>query len=231
MFARLVQPSRSFVRFRPSPVALLLLLFLANCGFMLLHVLFSAQVSIFANWRFGIGNDRGFAANFLYLQEVAVVLIATVLFLHHRREFVIGVLAAMFLYVFLDDAFLLHERVGLWLGEALQFPAFGSMRPQDLGEIITFGAFGLIFAGLLGFASLRGSADERRTAQVLLGLLALLGFCGVGFDALHMLLDQPGLAMPLALLEDGGEMMVISGFLCYSYRLLLLAQEGHTARP
>lgn len=220
MFARLVQPSLNYIRFKVTPFQVLVALLLGDLAVMAMHVLHKAEISIFTNWRFGLGHDRGIAGNFLYAQELAVLVAALALFIYHNRLAVFGVLATMFAYIFIDDAFLFHEHFGLVLAETLNLPAVGSMRPRDIGEVLIFFAFGLIFFSLLAYRYLRGKAEERPIALRLLGLLSALAFCGVGFDALHVLFDYPWAEVPFALFEDGGEMIVISLFVWYTLRLL-----------
>ena len=83
----------------------------------------------------------------------------------------------------------------------------------------------------------------RRSALVFFCLLIALAGCGVGFDALHMLIGQPSLEVLFAVLEDGGEMVAITGFTFYSLHLLantsprrmemiadLMASRGHGDR-
>ncbi|MCK7497594.1 MAG: hypothetical protein MZW92_47545 [Comamonadaceae bacterium] len=55
--------------------------------------------------------------------------------------------AALFAYIVADDSLELHERGGEWLSMAAALPAFGGLRPQDLGELLVLGTAGVVLVG------------------------------------------------------------------------------------
>lgn len=96
-----------------------------------------------------------------------------------------------------------------------RFAGLGSHFGELLVALVYAGAFALILLAM------QRSPDRvvRRFGLALVGYLALLGLCGVGFDFAHVVADLvldravfvEKLASPLiALAEDGGELIAVS---------------------
>ena len=183
----------------------------------------------FADERYGVTVDRGFAEVVQYVKLYWIALGFAWLGLR-AREGAYAAWVAVFGYLLLDDAFSLHEKAGetLAAGLAIQ-PALGFV-PQDFGQLLAFGLVGAGSLLVVGAAHRGGSATFRRLSRRTLALLALLALFGVGLDAAHSLARNAPrpLELTLGLLEDGGEMVVLS-VLC----ALVVARLGapRPARP
>jgi len=113
---------------------------------------------------------------------------------------------------------------GEWLAAAWALPAVFGLRPQDLGEIL--------FAALVAVATLCALAAslvrERGAALapsiVVTALLAMLAVFGVLVDALHVIayFAESRWSWVLAVVEDGGELVVMSAIVAYTWWLAAL---------
>ena len=112
----------------------------------------------------------------------------------------------------------MHERVGFWLGRRLGLPGVGGLRPDDFGEMMVAATVGAALLGLLAVAWWRDRESTWRLSRELLILTAALAVCGVVIDAVHTIafFRAPQIADPLAFLEDGGELLVISALTAYA---------------
>jgi hypothetical protein len=97
-------------------------------------------------------------------------------------------------------------------------PALG-LRAQDFGEIAASALAGVVFL-LLGLLSYRVSSPFARSVgiYILLGII-LLAFFGVFVDTIHTFLGYKfrWTNQPLEMIEDGGELIVVSIIFWFSY--------------
>jgi hypothetical protein len=81
----------------------------------------------------------------------------------------------------------------------------------SVGEVVYVALTGLVLLAVVAVTYRFSGPFGRRVSRRLLVLLAVLVAVGVGLDAVHTLLSAPGrLEIALAVLEDGGEMVVLS---------------------
>lgn len=128
----------------------------------------------------------------------------------------------VFLYFLADDSLQFHERTGRFLGELITFqPPFGLLA-KDAGELIAFALFGIPLLALLIWTYHRGSFTFSRISKDLLLLVVVFAFFVVVFDLAHAILE-PNLGRTvnriLTLIEDGGEMVVVSIITWYVFRV------------
>lgn len=169
---------------------------------------------------FSIETDHGLAEIFQYGQELAIILL---LILSASRLGLKGLYAwaALFLFVVVDDAFSLHEQVGVYLADIADFaPEY--LRPQDLGELLFLAAAGGLLFSFIGLCFLRGPQRFRSITFDIVFLFAGLVFFGIFVDAIHGVFYK---IAELGLIEDGGELVVISLILSYSWALYSLPEE------
>lgn len=122
---------------------------------------------------------------------------------------------------FLDDAFQLHELLGKWIGGMVPFIPPFRLRKEDLGELIVTLIVGLILMPSFVAAYYFGSHQVRVIFHNLFLLIALLLTFAVGVDMVHSAYrDSPRIELYLGLVEDGGEMLVISLFAWYVFLLM-----------
>ncbi len=175
----------------------------------------------FSDSHFSLSKERGFGEIFQYLKEGAIVLMFGYLsILKSERSYLLWCL--LFGYVLLDDSFALHERIGNILANRFNFQPLWGLRAQDFGELSVHLFVGTFFLlALLSAYFWRGSREFRRSSTRIIMLLFLLAFCGIVFDSFHTMLTKGTLLSRLAgVVEDGGEMVVISLICCDVLRLL-----------
>ena len=177
-------------------------------------------VLLYVGYKFGLGGDAlslgqdgGHAEVLQYAKTLWIGLCAAWLAVQSRQP-VYAALAALFLGLLVDDAGQLHEFWGTRLADALALPAVAGLRAVDLGEVLFLGAWvGAVFVfGVVAYR--RSDRPARKTARWALGALVALAAFGVGADLLHQgvtgLVEINGLHTLLTLVEEGGELVVMS---------------------
>lgn len=168
---------------------------------------------------FSIAQERGYAEIYQYLKELSVAFMLYKLG-ELRREKLYLSWSFMYLYIFLDDFIGLHELGGRLSTTILPNSLPLNIQVNDLGEVLfSLAAFG-ICGLLILIAYLRSKPDIRRTSHPLILLLFLLIFTGGALDFVHSLVSIPVIWDILGLLEDGGEMLVMSFTVYYTVCLL-----------
>jgi hypothetical protein len=198
-----------------SPVLLLLLL-AADLLFVGLQVLHSFGYA--GDPRFSLGAERGYAEIYQYVKFFWTAALLS-WFAVETREGLYGMGALLFAYFLLDDALGIHENAGFTMAEGLGVPSVLGLRGQDLGELGVSVLVGLFFLGLGGWAYRRGTPRARQLGRfVVMGVVALAVF-GIGADLLHQLAESrwPWTDLPLVVMEDGGEMIVVSVITWFVY--------------
>ena len=207
--------------------ALLLALVSADIAFVLGHYLMT--IGVLDDGLFSLERDRGYPEFFQYAKALSIVIL---LLLVSARSKVIGfgVWALLFLYLLLDDALQMHEVYGGYIAAYLNFaPAIG-LRAQDFGEVAVSAIAGASFLALLAIFYVTGSRAFRKSSRHLLLLLMALAFFGVFIDLLHVAVDMGWrITWLLGVVEDGGEMVVMS--LMAWYVFLLNTRDGDIRSP
>lgn len=205
----------------PEPrwsIFLLVLLIVADLAFFGLEILYSLGLG--SDYKFSLGAERGYAEVFQYIKFFWIVLIL-VWFALKLYQPVYSVGALLFFYFLLDDSLEIHETIGEYIVEWYGVvPAFG-LREQDFGELAVYALVAIIFL-LAGWLAYRHSdAFARRVGLYLLLGVFMLAMFGAGADMLHSLLanQYPWTDTPLVILEDGGELIVLSIICWFVYSL------------
>ncbi len=175
--------------------------------------------------RFSIATEGGFAER---LQHFKAGIISVLLFAvaARRRSAPALIWALIFLFVLADDAGQLHERVGSRLGNTLALPELGSFRADHLGELVYFAVTGMVTVTVILIALRIGDNEDWTLSRMLVLWLALLAVVGVALDAIHSALRRTALNRPLALIEDGGEMIILT--IGTGQRIRVLDHRGGT---
>jgi hypothetical protein len=206
--------------------ALFVLLVFADAGFTLLHL-----INVETGWLRGTGisleYDGGPSEIYQYVKEFWIVVCLLVAFVSTRYRAYLGWATALS-YLLIDDAGQIHENVGAWLGQRYQFAAPLGLRSQDIGELLVTGAAGLVAVTIVGAALWRGSEQCRRISRDMGLLIVALAVVGVVVDVMHVVAyyAQSLLAQVLLVVEDGGEMIVMSALTAYAFHLAM--HLGHT---
>lgn len=167
------------------------------------------------NSLFSVETDQGFPEIFQYVKELAVLAMLSSLFVRTReRGYIVWCL--LFVYLFCDDSLKIHELVGRKIVRSLHFSALWGLRAQDWGELVVTMVAGVVLVAGLVLAVWRGSDNFRSFSKQLGFFLILLVFFGVGVDMFHILLKaSPSAYFVAGVVEDGGEMIVMSFIVWY----------------
>jgi hypothetical protein len=199
--------------------ALLLILLAIDVTFILANVLavlahdagFLHDVPVWLK----VTEDREPPEDFNYLKWTAI---AVALFWVSLRDrwLAPALWGIVFVLILLDDSLQIHENFGgkisTWLGIPDNTLVYGS----DLGEMIVFGVMGSVALVIGLFLLTRRDEPSRLLNKRYILVILALGFCGVGFDAIHSVVQHVTGTSALAtllqqvfgLFEDGGEMLV-----------------------
>jgi hypothetical protein len=199
---------------------LIFLLIFTDLVFIILHILY-INTNLLATSLYSLSRDRGYAEFFQYTKELWVAVLFLLLGIRHRSGLYLA-FSFMFLYFLIDDSLEVHEQVGGLLASfwGLQ-PALG-LRAVDFGELIVYGAFGLLFIGLIALMYLFSEPSIRRIARHLIGMTAVLAVFGVLIDMIGIMVDHPGIERTLVVVEEGGEMLVMSVITWFVYHISLI---------
>ena len=188
--------------------------------FIAVHVL-----HVWSPWmnasHFSLESDRGMAELYQYVKLIWLSSCMMLAFLQTRLPVYLGWML-LFGFLLLDDAIQMHERAGWWFADQFGFTAALGLRAKDFGEIAFAACIGLTAVALAILTFWRGAAQSKHVSADILCLLCVLAFFGVFFDALHTVayFESPSLAPVLTLIEDGGEMIVVSVITAYAFDIV-----------
>jgi len=168
------------------------------------------------DYRLRIDIDGGFAEIFNYLKLAAITVLCLAVWRRGRHAAPL-LWGLVFLFALADDALSLHEDIGNMLVAPLGLPAVLGLRPNDLGELIVWAAPGVLLLVPLAYVTWRTPPKARRFSQRLVVLLAALVFFAVVVDMVHIMVVHWSRYVNgmLSLIEDGGEMVVVSAVCAY----------------
>jgi len=199
---------------------LLLLLLAADLAFIALHVIY-VETSLLRGRPFSLEADNGLPEAYQYVKQFWLALSMAALF---RRTRAIVYLGWMLVFAFLlfDDAFQFHEHFGQWLAAHYDVPVAFGLRREDIGELLFAASIGGITLLLIGLGYWLGDAQARTVSRDVALLVVLLAGLGVGVDVLHVItyFKAPLLGHFLLIVEDGGEMLVVSIMAAYIFNVL-----------
>lgn len=168
---------------------------------------------------FSLIHDRTYPEIYQYIKLFWVSLCFAYLLVTHR-QILYALFLALSVYILFDDYFQIHEYSGVSLALKLHIPDALMVSSYDFGELIIFAAMGCIFLPLFAYCYRISSAAIKKQAVVLLGFLFALAFFAIAVDFLHALHLPFTIRHSIGSVEDGGEMIVISGMFWYVYNLV-----------
>ena len=222
------RPSDAVAFVSRTPLVVMAVLLGGDLLFVALHLI-HLQTSLLPSSRWSIVQDHGFAEMFQYLKYVAICLVLGKLFIKTRLRVMLGWIA-VFAFLLLDDVGRMHERFGLAFAASTHLPAIGSLRARDVGELVFALLAGLVVLPLVVFGWVRGARPARAMSTDLALLLVALAGCGVGADFVHRLLSVTSMDAIAGLIEDGGEMLVLSLACAYTSQWLTRQVRFRPAR-
>lgn len=179
---------------------LLITLVAVDLLFVAAHLVFDGM------WR--LERDRGYSELFNYAKLLAIA-VTMLLAWRASRQRAFAAWAATFTAMGLDDAFQLHEGVGLQIAAWFDIPRAFSLRGRDYGEL-AFWAMVAVPLLVVLVATYSPSGDGvRRISRVLAALSGALVFFAVGVDMVHITLGGAAASVAIVV-EDGGELLVTS---------------------
>ncbi len=199
---------------------LLCLLLATDLLLILLHLLHTFT-GFFAHNNYSIEAERGFAEIYQYVKFFWVVLMSGWLWWRTSEKSYLS-WSVVFGYFLLDDSFRLHESLGGKIALYFNYSEGLGLRAKDFGEMTIMAVFGVFILSVLGLGYYFGSPTFRSRFKILfVGILLLIGF-GAAIDILHSALVEGSLLFTLVgIVEDGGELLVVSGMTWYVYSLLV----------
>jgi hypothetical protein len=202
----------------------LILLISADFLFIAFHIAYlitTNETNIVAQSKsiFNLGKDMGLAETYQYVKEYWIAILLAYL-AWTRREVMYLSWSLLTLYLLVDDLFQVHERVGRELANYFEMiQAFG-LRAQDFGELAVVAVIGGILLSFVALAYWKSSPRIRIICHHFLLLLVFLAIFGVFFDLAHVIsLGNDFWWNIFGIIEDGGEMIIISIFCWYVYYL------------
>jgi hypothetical protein len=188
-------------------VRLLCLLLITDISFFIIHLIYS-YTSLTTYAGFSIEADRGYAEVFQYLKEYWIALLLGFVALK-KRLFPYLSWCVVFFYLLLDDSIGIHERAGFFLGQLGLFNQL-YLNATDLGEVTASVMAASFLLFIIATAYRSGDRLFRQVSRNLIKMLVALGLFGVVVDLVHNAVKFPVIQPLLGLLEDGGEMVVMS---------------------
>lgn len=188
----------------------LLYLFLAtDLAFIVIHLVY-VHADVLSNPSFSLAQERGYSEIFQYIKEYWIALLLGALAVKQRSALYLG-WSLLFFYLLLDDSLTIHEILGAIISEKLGLQAVFNLRALDFGELIVSACIGLFFLFFLAISYRFASRIPRETSKSLIIMFLVLAVFGIAVDMLHSMLRFSLFWDPLlAMLEDGGEMVVMS---------------------
>ena len=146
----------------------------------------------------------------LYFMEICTTTFFFLAFVLTRKRFYIF-FTALYLMVFLDDYFQIHEKFGKLLSENLDLINIFSLRKQDTGELITWFIMACILLPLAIKSFRKLIVFDRFYCLAVAVSFAILLVCGLGIDMVSILASGTGIMKyAIGIVEDGGEMIAIA---------------------
>ena len=213
----------------------LLYLFLAtDFVFIILHILY-LRTDILSNPYFSIEQDRGYPELFQYIKEYWIALLLSLL-AWRKHSFLYFCWSLLFFYLLLDDAASIHEKLGRIISDGLAFSPALNLRAIDFGELIVSTLVGLFFLICIASAYRFSDRSSKKDTRYLIVFLFALALFGIVVDMLHIAIGSSYWEPSLALVEDAGEMIVMSfiaGFVFFrsepsSQPVSLVGKQEHT---
>ena len=152
---------------------------------------------------------RGYAEWWQYVKYGLILSMAAAL-LAWKRDAIYVLWCTLAGYLLFDDAFRFHEQVGARIADILPFESIAGLRGQDVGELFVYALVGAVFASGMLLTYVRRNAESGVLLLRTCLFVGALAFFAVGLDMLNIMTGDVRGAI---LVEDGGEMLVISGML------------------
>lgn len=191
--------------------SLFILFVLTDFMFVVLHSLY-VHGFLDNNPYYSLELDLGYSEFYQYMKEFWIFILLLFVFFKEKKTIYI-LWSIFFLYLLLDDSLAFHENYGKLLKDYFNIqPRFG-LRSQDFGEVLVSFSVGFVFLISIGISYLKTNLLGKRISENIVALVLMLVFFGIFIDLLHIAV--PYYKNRFTLIEDGGEMLVMSAIVCY----------------
>lgn len=201
----------------PGPTMFVLLLLSADAAFIVLHItitILNPDPSLCSVSGVCVYMDVYRVVKLFWV----VILLAYICRLTGQSSYASWIFA--FTCFVLDDALHLHQRLGARIAEAVDTYLSPSLHFQPRSFQLALLAFaGILIMGTVACAYVKGAREFRKMSNDIFLFLAALGFFGLIVDVATVLKLQ--VLVGLGIVEDGGEMVVVSLILWYVFRLAM----------
>lgn len=217
IFSRSTQKSTD-LHSRDQASTILKLVLVIDLVYIVLHLVLKLTPWLESS-SFDLSEDQSHAELFQYIKYLWIIVLLVIM---SRSKNQYGYLswAGLFFYILLDDALMFHERIGKYLAYKFELPGFFGLRPLDIGELTVFLVAGLILLPWVFLFYLRGSRTFRIHSLNFFTFFAAFSFFGLFLDLIHEAIKIKYVYGIISILEDGGEMIIISGFTAYIFWIL-----------
>ena len=192
----------------------LFLLLIADFSFILIHVLY--MNGLMPNSLFSIEKDFGYAEVYQYIKEFWIVALLFSIAIK-RSQIIYFAWSLLFMYLLFDDSLQIHEILGNDLANYFGFQPMFRLRAQDFGELGVSMFFGFLLFTFIGTSYLFSDSLAKQISKCLFILVMSVAFFGVVVDMIHIAI--PWGKGIWGLIEDGGEMLVVSIIVWYVFDL------------
>ena len=209
---------------RAEGALLLVLLFVIDFVILVLHLALKL-FGVPGGEHFDLGVDRSYGEMLMYLKFGWIAILCIVL-ARIRRASVFAMLALGSFILLVEDAVILHERIGWHLNTVIleTVPALegrGILSVQ-LGELLWLGGLGVLI--LIGFiiSFRRANVRDRKDALSIALFFAVLAFFAVIVDTVHSFFGFGSVGDTIfTFIEDGGELVALTPATALAFALVL----------
>lgn len=196
------------------------LLILSDLVFILLHCL--VRLGVFERYYkiLSLNIDQSMPEAFQYVKELWIVLLLILTYIK-RKEAVYLIWTFLFTFFLVDDFAGIHENLGGTISQGTALIPALDFISKDMGEFLGVAIIGLIFLGVFLVVFFRSKRKDRRASVTLGFLVSALLFFGIAVDLIHAAFRGSSMVIYefLALVEDGGEMLVMTLILWYAMNM------------
>lgn len=217
---------------RDTGALLLTLLLFVDVAVIALHLTYTFT-GVPGGIHFDLGVDRSYGEFLLYIKFGWIAVLGVVL-ARRRRAPVFGMIAIGSLVLLLEDALILHERIGWRLNETIlaAVPALNGLGilSVQIGELLWLGVIAVVVAAAFAIAYWRATARDRRDAASIVVFFLVLAFFAVVIDTVHSLFALGSLGdLLFTVIEDGGEIVALTPAVALAFALA--TADDRSAQP
>ena len=201
----------------PATLLLFAMLLGADALFILVHAV-HAWSPYLGDSKYALDADLGMAELYQYIKLLWLLGCLTLAFWQTRRGVFIA-WAAFSALLLLDDAAQLHENAGRLMAKGLGLASAFGLRGVDYGELMFAAGVGVVGLAVVVVTLRQGSREARQLSLDMAVMLSVLAVFAVLGDVAHSFAYNraPALIDVLALVEDGGELLVVSAITAYAF--------------